>query len=198
MDQDEFPAAQHNFVQAAQHGIDARLYWPGLGEVTADELVLRQLLPMADEGLRRWEVAAEVRDRYLGVIEGRAKTGRNGATWQVSTVRALQERVWRGPPRSRRCCAGTGRGCTATNPCTPGMRFRGPGGLNLLGRGRQRFGELPEVFWRRIDVWRRPQHRRRHLERSAQHFGVVVTMPRSAISQARTFWGRRLPSAPAW
>ena len=72
--------------------MDARLYWPGLGEVTPDELVLRQLLPMADEGLRRWEVASEVRDRYLGVIEGRAKTGRNGATWQVSTVQALQER----------------------------------------------------------------------------------------------------------
>jgi hypothetical protein len=60
--------------------------------VTPDELVLRQLLPMADEGLRRWGVAGEVRDRYLGVIEGRAKTGRNGASWQVSTVRALQER----------------------------------------------------------------------------------------------------------
>ena len=30
------------------------------------------------------------RERYLGVIEGRAKTGRNGAAWQVSTVRALQ------------------------------------------------------------------------------------------------------------
>ena len=72
--------------------MDARLYWPGLGEVTPDELVLRQLLPMAHEGLRRWGVAAEVRDRYLGVIEGRAKTGRNGAAWQVATVRALQER----------------------------------------------------------------------------------------------------------
>ena len=52
--------------------------------------MLRHLLPMADEGLRRWLVAAEVRDRYLGVIEGRAKTGRNGAAWQVETVQRLQ------------------------------------------------------------------------------------------------------------
>ncbi|MGE0214950.1 glutamate--cysteine ligase [Mycolicibacterium sp.] len=87
-----FAAAQHNFVTAAKHGMDARLYWPGLGEVTPDELVLRQLLPLADEGLRRWEVAAEVRDRYLSVIEGRAKTGRNGAVWQAQTVGALQDR----------------------------------------------------------------------------------------------------------
>jgi hypothetical protein len=87
-----FAAAEHNFLAAAQYGMDARLYWPGLGEVTPDELVLRQLLPMAEEGLRRWGVAVEVRDRFLGVIEGRAKTGRNGSAWQVATVHALQER----------------------------------------------------------------------------------------------------------
>ena len=67
------------------------MYWPGLGEVTADELVLRRLLPMAHEGLRRWGVATEVRERFLGVIEGRAKSGQNGAGWQVSTVLALQQ-----------------------------------------------------------------------------------------------------------
>ena len=87
-----FAAAERNFRAAAQYGIDARLYWPGYGEVTADELVLRELLPLAHEGLRQWGVAAEVRDRFLGVVEGRAKAGRNGASWQVATVRALQER----------------------------------------------------------------------------------------------------------
>jgi gamma-glutamyl:cysteine ligase YbdK (ATP-grasp superfamily) len=87
-----FAAAEHNFFAAARSGMDARLYWPGLGEVTADELVLRELLPLAHEGLRRWGVAADVRERYLGVIEARAKSGRNGAAWQTATVRALQER----------------------------------------------------------------------------------------------------------
>ena len=87
-----FAAAHDNFIEAARNGMSARLYWPGLGELTPDELVLRQLLPMADEGLRRWKVAAEVRDRYLGVIEGRAKTGRNGSVWQVATVERLQQR----------------------------------------------------------------------------------------------------------
>ncbi len=87
-----FTAAHDNFIEAARRGIDARLYWPGLGTVTSDELVLRTLLPMAEEGLSRWGVATEVRDRFLGVIEGRAKTGRNGATWQVAAVRALEAR----------------------------------------------------------------------------------------------------------
>ncbi|MFB8000501.1 glutamate--cysteine ligase, partial [Streptomyces sp. NPDC056002] len=52
----------------------------------------RRLLPMAHDGLHRWGVAAEVCDRYLGVIEGRAKTGRTGSTWQVKTVQALQSK----------------------------------------------------------------------------------------------------------
>src|SRR6201988_2706797 len=68
-----FAAAQHNFTEASQHGLDARLYWPGLGEVTSAGLVLAELLPMAHDGLRRWGVDGEVRDRFLGVIEGRAR-----------------------------------------------------------------------------------------------------------------------------
>lgn len=86
-----FAAAQDNFQQAARYGMQARLYWPGLGEVTTAELVLGTLLPMAHEGLHRWGVATEVCDRFLGVIEGRARTGRNGAVWQVDTVQALQD-----------------------------------------------------------------------------------------------------------
>ncbi len=86
-----FAAAEANFFEAARRGIDSRLYWPGLGEVGIGELVRRQLLPMADEGLRTWGVDVEVRDRFLGVIEGRARTRRNGAAWQVGTVRTLQQ-----------------------------------------------------------------------------------------------------------
>jgi hypothetical protein len=74
-----FTAAQRNFLETARHGMQANLYWPGLGNVTTAEFVLAKLLPMADEGLKRWGVATEVRDRFLGVIEGRARTGRNGA-----------------------------------------------------------------------------------------------------------------------
>ena len=33
-----------------------------------------------------------MRDRYLGVIEGRCTSGMNGAAWQVATVERLEER----------------------------------------------------------------------------------------------------------
>ena len=86
-----FVVARANFLEAARNGIDARLIWPGRGAVSARELTLDTLLPIAHEGLRRWGVDVEVRDRFLGVIEDRARTGRNGASWQVSTVQSLQD-----------------------------------------------------------------------------------------------------------
>lgn len=54
--------------------------------------MLRELLPMAYEGLDAWGVDPVVRDRLLGVIEGRCLTGRNGADWQVAAVHRLEER----------------------------------------------------------------------------------------------------------
>jgi gamma-glutamyl:cysteine ligase YbdK (ATP-grasp superfamily) len=86
-----FSAAEENFHTAAKDGIGARIYWPGIGEVPVTELVLRRLLPLAHEGLDAWGVAPADRDRLLGVIEQRCITGRNGSTWQVDTVRALEE-----------------------------------------------------------------------------------------------------------
>src|SRR5258708_15696261 len=81
-------AAADNLAEGARHGIDARLYWPGLGEVPVTELVLRRLLPMAAEGLRRWGVDAGDADRLLGVIQQRCLAVRTVATWQTETVRA--------------------------------------------------------------------------------------------------------------
>jgi hypothetical protein len=85
-----FAAAAENFHAGARDGIEARLYWPGAGEVPAAELVLRHLLPLAAKGLDAYGVSASERDRLLGVIEGRCLTGQNGSTWQVATVHRLQ------------------------------------------------------------------------------------------------------------
>ncbi|HEX6346936.1 glutamate--cysteine ligase [Umezawaea sp.] len=77
-----FSAAEENFLAGAKNGMDAQVYWPGLGTVPVAELVLRRLLPMAYEGLDRWGVDPRERDRLLGVVEQRCLTGVNGATWQ--------------------------------------------------------------------------------------------------------------------
>jgi len=87
-----FAAAADNLAEGARHGIDAGLYWPGLGEVPVTELVLRHLLPLAFDGLELWGVDAEDAKRLLGIIEQRCLSGRTGATWQCEAVRALTKR----------------------------------------------------------------------------------------------------------
>src|SRR5215210_1745314 len=86
-----FSAAEENFHAGARDGIEARVFWPGLGEVPASELVLRRLLPLAHEGLNRWGVDPADRERLLGIVEQRCLVQRNGATWQAETFHALYD-----------------------------------------------------------------------------------------------------------
>jgi hypothetical protein len=85
-----FAAAGDNLLEASRLGIDACLYWPGLGVVPVTELTLRRLLPMAYDGLRRWGVDARHADRCLSIIEQRCLACRTGATWQSETVHLLE------------------------------------------------------------------------------------------------------------
>ena len=87
-----FSAAEENFHAGARHGINATLFWPGLGYVPVTELVLRRLLPLAYRGLDRWGVDAGERDRLLKIIEQRCLTGTNGASWQADMLHRLEER----------------------------------------------------------------------------------------------------------
>ncbi|TSD95358.1 glutamate--cysteine ligase [Skermania sp. ID1734] len=85
-----FDAAEENLHSAARSGFESRLYWPEVGWVSPQELVLRRLLPMAHAGLEAYGVSAEARDRYLGVIEGRCLNRQSGSTWQREAVVARE------------------------------------------------------------------------------------------------------------
>jgi hypothetical protein len=85
-----FTTAEDNFTAGAKRGIDALLYWPGLGEVPVAELVQRRLLPQARVGLAALGVETAVADRLLGVIEARCLAHTNGADWQVRAVQARE------------------------------------------------------------------------------------------------------------
>ncbi|NLU82508.1 glutamate-cysteine ligase family protein [Rhodococcus sp. HNM0569] len=86
-----FDAAEENLHQGAKYGIDARVYWPDIGWVAVSELVLRKLLPLADQGLASLGVDAKARDRYLSVVEGRCLARQNGASWQRDRVAVRED-----------------------------------------------------------------------------------------------------------
>lgn len=86
-----FAAAEENLYAGARDGFDAELYWPGVGRIPPDELVLRVLLPLARQGLRASGVSTAAADHYLGVIERRCVTRRTGSIWQRETVARAED-----------------------------------------------------------------------------------------------------------
>ncbi len=87
-----FEQADESFQQCARWGLEARVRWPRVGRVRVADLLMEQLIPQALEGLRDLGADAEVVERYGEVLQGRARTGRNGARWQIDTVTSLQLR----------------------------------------------------------------------------------------------------------
>ncbi|WP_271394919.1 glutamate-cysteine ligase family protein [Neomicrococcus lactis] len=87
-----FQTATDNFLDCARYGLEANVYWPGLGEIPVTELIIRHLLPLAAEGLEDLGVDKAVADRYLKILYERAHTEQNGAAWQIETLRVLEER----------------------------------------------------------------------------------------------------------
>src|ERR1700691_5150837 len=85
-----FSAAAANLTAGARFGLDAEVYWRGVGMVPVAELTLRWLLPMAARGLDRWGVDQRDAGRLLSIIEQRCVTGINGAAWQIRSARRLQ------------------------------------------------------------------------------------------------------------
>ena len=87
-----FTTATENFLDCAKHGLEATVYWPGLGELPVVELIQRHLLPLAADGLRELGVEEDEIIRYLDVLSRRCVTEQNGASWQVDALRTYEER----------------------------------------------------------------------------------------------------------
>jgi len=84
-----FDDAKMNFFHAARHGLDAQLQWLDGQSHSAPALILDHLLPIAREGLRAATVAGEDIDKYLGIIEERARNQQTGARWIQKSLAAM-------------------------------------------------------------------------------------------------------------
>lgn len=90
-----FDDARDNFTKASKFGIDSNFTWFKDRKVTATELVAKELLPIARAGLEKKGVRKSDIDRYLGIIEERARLHTNGARWQLRGFTALKNLVSR-------------------------------------------------------------------------------------------------------
>ena len=92
----DFDQAGANFYTAAREGIASHFTWLDGEDVTARELILERLLPLAEAGLHRQKVNPAHIEKYLGVVADRARTARTGARWQLSSWNSLRDRATQG------------------------------------------------------------------------------------------------------
>lgn len=77
-----FDAVRRNFYQAARYGLKARLAWLD-GQIQPAPRLLRQLLPLAREGLEGLGLSTQEGERYFGVLEARIESGQTAADWLI-------------------------------------------------------------------------------------------------------------------
>jgi len=87
-----FEDVKANFMAAARAGIRAQMNWFGDTHMPARELILDELLPLAEHGLQKYGVNQDDINLYLGVLRDRVATRRNGARWALESLSNMRDR----------------------------------------------------------------------------------------------------------
>jgi len=85
----EFNDAKSNFVKAARNGKESVLLWMGK-QISARNLVVNELIPIAKSGLEKMNIDKKDIDRFLSVIKNRAES-QTGSQWKVKNYRILRK-----------------------------------------------------------------------------------------------------------
>jgi len=88
-----FADVKDNFLKASRYGIDCNFNWFNSKKISACDLILTELLPIAKKGLEKHGISKKDIKKYLGIIEQRAKKHMNGARWQLRSFTDLKEKV---------------------------------------------------------------------------------------------------------
>ncbi len=84
-----FSDVKGNFLAAAREGLRAQQVWFDEHQMTAQDLILEVLLPMAREGLKGSGIHDEDIERYMGTIQKRVETRCTGARWQLESLERM-------------------------------------------------------------------------------------------------------------
>ena len=87
----DFDSAKDNFMSSAREGLNTSISWLNNKKVNARELIGKELIPMAKEGLINHKVDKKDVDRYMDVIESRLESGQTGTQWMIDSQFNLQK-----------------------------------------------------------------------------------------------------------
>ncbi|GAB4212942.1 MAG: glutamate-cysteine ligase family protein [Synechococcales cyanobacterium] len=77
-----FACARRNFYRVAEAGLGTTIEWLDNTSIALPQLLLDQLIPLAEQGLAQLQIDPQDRAHYLGIMEERVASGQTGAAWQ--------------------------------------------------------------------------------------------------------------------
>ena len=81
-----FATVRDNFYRAARHGLQCDILWSHGANYLVGDLILKQLLPMAREGLQNMRLQSGDIDYFLAIIGERVISQRTGSAWQRAYI----------------------------------------------------------------------------------------------------------------
>jgi CBS domain-containing protein len=87
----DFDDARANLLAAARRGLNAGFTWFEHTSVSAPQLIVEQLLPLARAGLESMAIHPTDIDRLLGIIDNRVSSGFTGAHWFSHSLAQMGE-----------------------------------------------------------------------------------------------------------
>ncbi len=91
----DFDDARMNFIAASKLGLDTKFKWVGDKRYSAVDLINKELLPLAREGLKNADVYEGDISSYLDVIKERTEAAQTGSYWMVKSYNSLSKDVSR-------------------------------------------------------------------------------------------------------
>ena len=91
----DFDDAKMNFFAASKLGLDTKFRWINDSRYSAVDLICKELLPLAREGLKKVGVDQGDITSYLDIIEERTEVGQTGSYWAIQSYNSLTKDVTR-------------------------------------------------------------------------------------------------------
>ena len=87
-----FHHAQANFLTAARSGLESEFHWLDKSVISARDLILQELLPMARKGLEQAGIDASDAVSLLDIVEARVTQRKTGSDWALTSFNDISKK----------------------------------------------------------------------------------------------------------
>ncbi|MCS6904383.1 MAG: CBS domain-containing protein [Bacteroidia bacterium] len=87
----EFDVVKINFLRAVRTGLGSMFRWLDGKAYSAAELLLKELMPISEEGLKKANIPQEDIEKYLNVMKERIETEKTGSQWTLDAYAKLKK-----------------------------------------------------------------------------------------------------------